>query len=152
MVMVLDMAVAVIMDLDTNMAVDMDIWLQQCSILLQEKLILLYPKYIKNYKIIRKRCQWKNEHKTYHFTKEDIQIANKHFKGLQPSLLVRQKLKLWVKSLSHVWLFVTPWIVVYQAPPSTGFSKQESALPFPSSGNLSDPRIEPRSDALQADS
>lgn len=57
MVMVLDMAVAVIMDLDTNMAVDMDIWLQQCTILLQKKLILLYPKYIKNYKINRKRCQ-----------------------------------------------------------------------------------------------
>lgn len=57
MVMVLDMAVAVIMDLDTNMAVDMDIWLQQCAILLQKKLILLYPKYIKNYKINRKRCQ-----------------------------------------------------------------------------------------------
>ena len=37
-----------------------------------------------------------------------------------------------VKSLSHVWLFVTPWTVAYQAPPSIGFSKQEywSGLPF----------------------
>ena len=34
-----------------------------------------------------------------------------------------------------------------------GFSKQEywSGLPFPSPGNLSDPRIEPKSLALQAD-
>ena len=30
-----------------------------------------------------------------------------------------------VKSLSHVWLFVTPWTVAYQAPPSLGFSRQE---------------------------
>ena len=30
-----------------------------------------------------------------------------------------------VKSLSCVWLFVTPWTVVYQAPPSMGFSRQE---------------------------
>ena len=29
------------------------------------------------------------------------------------------------KSLSHVWLFATPWIAVYQAPPSMGFSRQE---------------------------
>ena len=39
-----------------------------------------------------------------------------------------------VKSLSHVRLFATPWTVVYQAPPSMGFSRQEywSGLPFPS--------------------
>ena len=39
-----------------------------------------------------------------------------------------------VKSLSHVRLFVTPWTVAYQAPPSMGFSRQEywSGLPFPS--------------------
>ena len=30
-----------------------------------------------------------------------------------------------VKSLSHVWLFVTPWTVAHQAPPSMGFSRQE---------------------------
>ena len=29
-----------------------------------------------------------------------------------------------VKSLSHVQLFVTPWTVDYQAPPSMGFSRQ----------------------------
>ena len=42
-----------------------------------------------------------------------------------------------VKSLSRVRLFVTPWTVAYQAPPSMGFSRQEywSGLPFPSPGN-----------------
>ena len=31
----------------------------------------------------------------------------------------------WVKSLSRVWLFATPWTVAHQAPPSMGFSRQE---------------------------
>ena len=58
------------------------------------------------------------------------------------------------KSLSHVWLFVTAWIVACQAPLSMGFSKQKSwgGLPFPSPWALPDPGIEPRSPALQADS
>ena len=30
-----------------------------------------------------------------------------------------------VKSLSRVWLFVTPWTAAYQAPASMGFSRQE---------------------------
>ena len=39
-----------------------------------------------------------------------------------------------MKALSHVRLFVTPWTVDPQAPPSMGFSRQEywSGLPFPS--------------------
>ena len=39
-----------------------------------------------------------------------------------------------VKSLSCVQLFVTPWTVTCQAPPSLGFSRQEywSVLAFPS--------------------
>ena len=58
-----------------------------------------------------------------------------------------------MKSLSHVQLFAIPWTVVYQASLSMGFSRQEywSGLPFPSPGDLPDPRIEPRSPALQAD-
>ena len=58
-----------------------------------------------------------------------------------------------VKSLSHVWLFATPWTVAYQAPPSMGFSRQEywSGLPLPSPGDLPDPRIKPRSPTFQAD-
>ena len=58
-----------------------------------------------------------------------------------------------VKSLSHVRLFVTPWTVAYQTPPSMGFSRQEywSGLPFPSPGDLPNPGIKPRSPALEAD-
>ena len=50
-------------------------------------------------------------------------------------------------------LTVTPWTVAYQAPPSKGFSRQEywSGLPFPPPGDLPNPRIEPRSPALQAE-
>ena len=48
------------------------------------------------------------------------------------SLLMKVKVK--VKSLSHVQLFATPWTVACQAPLSMGFSRQEhwSGLPFPS--------------------
>ena len=58
-----------------------------------------------------------------------------------------------VESLSRVRLFATPCTVAYQAPPSTGFSRQEcwSGLPFPSPGDLPNPGIEPGSPALQAD-
>ena len=43
------------------------------------------------------------------------------------------KWKVKVKSLSRVWLFVTSWTAAYQAPPSMGFSRQEtSGLPLPS--------------------
>ena len=44
------------------------------------------------------------------------------------------KWKVEVKSLSHVWLFATPWTAAYQAPPSMGFSRQEywSGLSLPS--------------------
>ena len=62
-------------------------------------------------------------------------------------------MKVKVKLLSHVRLFAIPWTVVYQAPPSMGFSRREcwSGLLFPSPGDLPDPGIEPRSPALQAD-
>ena len=58
-----------------------------------------------------------------------------------------------MKSLSHVRLFVTPWTVAHQAPPSMEFPRQEywSGLPFPSPGDLPDPGFEPGSPALQAD-
>ena len=44
------------------------------------------------------------------------------------------KWKVKVKSLSRVWLPVTPWTAAYQAPPSMGFSRQEywSRVPLPS--------------------
>ena len=51
---------------------------------------------------------------------------------------------------SCVQLFVTPWTVACQAPLSMGFPRQEcwSGLPFPSLGDLPDPRIKPVSPAL----
>ena len=60
------------------------------------------------------------------------------------------EVKVKVKSLSHVRLFVTPWTVAHQAPPSMEFSRQESwsGLPFPSPGDLPNPGIEPRSPEL----
>ena len=50
--------------------------------------------------------------------------------------------------------FETSWTVAHQAPLSMGFPRQEylSGLPFPFPGDLPDPRTEPRSSALQADS
>ena len=54
------------------------------------------------------------------------------------------------KSLSHVQLFVTSWIVACRAPLSMEFSRQEywSGLPFPSPGNLPDPGSEMESPSL----
>ena len=62
-------------------------------------------------------------------------------------------MKVKVKLLNCVRLFVTPWTVAYRVPPSMGFSRQEywSGLPFPSPGALPDPGTEPGSSALQVD-
>ena len=51
------------------------------------------------------------------------------------------------QSLSHVHLFATLWTAVLQAPLSKGFSRQEywNGLPFPTSGDLPNPGIEPKS-------
>ena len=57
-----------------------------------------------------------------------------------------------MNSLNCVQLFATPWTVNYQAPLSTGFSRQEywSGLPFPPPEDLPDPG-ESVSPALSAD-
>ena len=49
-------------------------------------------------------------------------------------MAVLSELKVKVKSLSRVRLFVTPWTVAYQSPQSMKFSRQEywSGLSFPS--------------------
>ena len=75
------------------------------------------------------------------------------FGDLIQVLLLNNHMKVKVKLLSCVQLFVTPWTVAYQAPLSMGFSRQVywSGLPFPSPGDLPNPGIEPRSPALQAD-
>ena len=56
-------------------------------------------------------------------------------------------------SLVQLCPTLTPWTIAHQAPPSTGFSRQEywSGLPFPSSGDLPNPGIKPRSPTLQGD-
>ena len=57
-----------------------------------------------------------------------------------------------LSGFSHVWLFVTLWIIACQAPLCMGFSRQEywSGLPFPSPGDLPDPGVKPVSPALAA--
>ena len=52
-------------------------------------------------------------------------------------LLQCMKVKSQSRALSHVRLVATPWIAAYQAPPSTGFSRQEywSGVPLPSPGH-----------------
>ena len=66
--------------------------------------------------------------------------------------ILMPQVKVKVKSLSRIWLFVTPWTVAYQAPPSMGFPKQEywSGLLFSSPRDLPGQGIEPGSPALQA--
>ena len=61
----------------------------------------------------------------------------------------------WVSESRSVMSYsAAPWIVAHQAPLPVEFSRQEywSRLPFPSPGDLSNPWIEARSPALQADS
>ena len=76
-----------------------------------------------------------------------------HERGKGPNMSNRSYKKVKVKSLTRIRLFATPWTVAYQAPPSMGFSRQEcwSGSPFPSPGDLPEPRIEPGSPELQAD-
>ena len=56
-----------------------------------------------------------------------------------------------VQLLSHAQIFATPWTVGHQAPLSIRFPRQEywSELPFPSSGDLSNPGTEPVSPELE---
>ena len=58
------------------------------------------------------------------------------------------------QSLSHLQISATCWTIAHQASLFMGFSRQEywSGLPFPSPGDLTDPRISPESPALREDS
>ena len=62
------------------------------------------------------------------------------------------KWKVKVKSLSRVRLLATPWTAAYQAPPSMGFSRQESwsgvPLPSPKSAISYVNCTEPHSDGI----
>ena len=76
--------------------------------------------------------------------------------GVCPSLLLSK----FQESVTIIYMVVQSLSCVmqshvdHQALLSIGFSRQEywSGLPFPSPGDLPDPRVEPRSPALQADS
>ena len=83
----------------------------------------------------KKKCKMSNW-----LSEEALQIAEKEEKLKQ-----RRKGRSEVKSLSHIRLFVTPWTVAYQVPPSVGFSRKEYwiGLPFPSPGDLPHPGVEP---------
>ena len=82
-------------------------------------------------------------------TTQNLQMSNKHVKIFSTYLVIEV-----AQSLSHVRLFVTPWTVAHQTPPSMEFSRQEywSGLPFSSPGDLPNPGIELRSPTLQEDS
>ena len=58
------------------------------------------------------------------------------------------------QSLTHVWLFLTPWTVACQTSLSLEFPRQEycSGLPFPPQRALPDPGIESTALSWQADS
>ena len=60
----------------------------------------------------------------------------------------------YIKSLSRVWLFVTPRTVAHQVPLSMGLLQARILewVDLSFSGDLPNPRIEPRSPALQEDS
>ena len=69
-------------------------------------------------------------------------------------VIVFSKTSCMLSRFSCVWLFAALWAIASQAPLSMEFSRQAywSGSPFPLPGDLSDPRIEPASPALQVDS
>ena len=71
-------------------------------------------------------------------------------KLLDEILLPTRNIVVAVQLLSCVCLFVTPWTAACLVPLSMGFPRQKNwnGLPFPSPGDLPDPRIEPVSPAL----
>ena len=64
------------------------------------------------------------------------------FLGTDCGLVHRNSLR----GFSRVRLFVIPWTIAHQAPPSMELSRQEyqSGLPFPTPGDLPNPGIQPK--------
>ena len=117
-----------------------------------------HQKYLKR----RQKMECKRKHKEKK-RKLEIRLTfnhiNLYIKRKYKSLIKMKGLSQWArwmnewKSLSHVRLFATPWILARQASVSMEFSRQEhwNRLPFPSPGDLPDPGIESRFPALQGD-
>jgi len=99
-------------------------------------------------------AKWKKPHTKGHIPCDSILM--KYIKSANPQ---RMKVDLWLQEargwnngtrvcawicFSRVWLFVTLWTIVRQAPLSMGFSRQEywRGLPFSLPGHLSHPGIE----------
>ena len=79
-------------------------------------------------------------------------IVKMHITGLNPDILNKITQLLPTNLPFDIFLcFATPWTVTYQAPWSTGFSRQEywSGLPFRAPGDLPNPGMDPESPALQ---
>ena len=94
---------------------------------------------------VKKMTQSKNgQWSKWTVLQQDIQMTQKHMKRCLTSLIIIEMqiktimrynlpwVRISVKSLSHVWFFVTPWTVAFQDPLSMEFSRQEywSGLPF----------------------
>ena len=58
---------------------------------------------------------------------------------------INSHIKYVLSHFSHVQFFVTLWTIAHQPPLSMGFSRQEywGGLPFPFTGALLEPKIEP---------
>ena len=80
-------------------------------------------------------------------TSINLTVLHLDNKNLRVSLCV-------LSHFSHVWLFAILWTVAHRAPLPMEFLRQDylSGLPCPPPGDLLDPRIEPTSLMLQADS
>ena len=68
------------------------------------------------------------QHFWYCGTTCTLQILAGRKKKKKPCLCKQPTLKVKVKSLSHVWLFATPWTAACQAPLSMGFSGNNTGV------------------------
>ena len=89
---------------------------------------------------------------------EEVWKSLNIYRNIQQGLLIYSRqyiqclLLAHAQELSCVHVFVTSWILTYQAPLSIGFPRQKywSGLPFPPPGDLPDPKIKPTSPAAPA--
>ena len=77
--------------------------------------------------------------------KLSVDCRHLYGKSTIPGICLIDNIGMLLNSFSCVQLFVIPWTISHQAPLSMDFSWQEywSGLPFPSSGDLPNPGMEP---------